>query len=85
MFVTHGGLFSKDGVTLKDIQAIDRNREPSNQGLMCELLWSDPIKANGRAPSKRGCGIGFGPDVAKKFLEENNLGIYIPICEFNPL
>jgi serine/threonine-protein phosphatase 5 len=52
---------------------------------MCELLWSDPIKENGRAPSKRGCGIGFGPDVAKKFLEENNLGKYIPICEFNPL
>ena len=65
VFVTHGGLFSKDGVTLKDIQALDRFREPPNVGIMCELLWSDPIKENGRAVSKRGCGTGFGPDVAK--------------------
>jgi serine/threonine-protein phosphatase 5 len=43
---------------------------------MCELLWSDPIKGKGRAPSKRGCGIGFGPDVAAKFLADNGLGNY---------
>ena len=43
---------------------------------MCELLWSDPIKENGSAPSKRGCGIGFGPDVAKEFLSNNKLGNY---------
>jgi serine/threonine-protein phosphatase 5 len=59
---------------LKDINNIYRFGEPPSTGLMCELLWSDPIKAKGRSPSKRGCGIGFGPDVAKKFLEENNLG-----------
>ena len=41
---------------------------------MCDILWSDPIKENGRKPSKRGCGIGFGPDVAANFLKENNLG-----------
>ena len=76
--MTHGGLFSKDGVTIKDIQALDRFREPPNTGIMCELLWSDPIKASGRQPSKRGCGIGFGPDVAKRFLEENGLGKLFP-------
>jgi len=69
--VVHGGLFSKDGVTIEDIQAINRFREPPSMGIMCEILWSDPTKELGRHPSKRGCGVGFGPDIAKKFLEEN--------------
>ena len=38
----HGGLFKEDGVTLKDIREIDRNRQPPDEGLMCDLLWSDP-------------------------------------------
>jgi len=50
---------------LKDINNIYRFGEPPSTGLMCELLWSDPTKNKGRSPSKRGCGIGFGPDVAK--------------------
>ena len=29
---------------------------------------------NGRHPSKRGVGLSFGPDIAKNFLEFNNLG-----------
>ena len=41
---------------------------------MCEILWSDPCKMNGRQPSKRGVGLCFGPDIAKKFLDDNNLG-----------
>lgn len=40
---------------------------------MCELLWSDPQPYNGRAASKRGVGIQFGPDVTKEFLKTNNL------------
>lgn len=42
-------------------------------GIMCELLWSDPQPQNGRAPSKRGVGVQFGPDITKKFLEKNKL------------
>jgi len=56
VLVMHGGLFSKDGVTLDDIRKIDRVREPPNEGLMCELLWSDPSDIDGRQPSKRGVG-----------------------------
>jgi len=40
---------------------------------MCECLWSDPDDENGRHPSKRGIAIRFGPDVTKRFLEDNNL------------
>lgn len=73
ILVMHGGLFSKDNVTLDDLRGIDRNRQPPEEGLMCELLWSDPQPQNGRAPSKRGVGIQFGPDVTKAFLAHNNL------------
>ena len=57
----HGGLFSKDNVTLDDIRKIERNRQPPEDGLMCELMWSDPQYPNGRSESKRGVGVQFGP------------------------
>ena len=38
-FVVHGGLFSKDGVTLDEIRNIDRiGRQPGQEGLMCMPL-----------------------------------------------
>lgn len=61
VLVLHGGLFSSDGVTLDDIRAINRNQQPPDSGLMCELLWSDPQPVPGRSPSKRGVGVAFGP------------------------
>lgn len=73
VLVMHGGLFSSDDVTLDDLRKIDRNRQPPDEGLMCELLWSDPMAGQGRAPSKRGVGIQFGPDVTRRFLESNGL------------
>ena len=37
-FVVHGGLFSKDGVTLEDIRKLDRiGKQPGTEGLMCEV------------------------------------------------
>lgn len=69
----HGGLFSRDDVTLQEIREIDRNRQPPDEGLMCELLWSDPQPQMGRAPSKRGVGVQFGPDVTQNFLTTNSL------------
>jgi len=80
----HGGLFSSDDVTLDDIRAVDRNRQPPEEGIMCELLWSDPQPQNGRAPSKRGVGIQFGPDVTLKFIEKNNLDYVIRSHEVKP-
>jgi len=73
ILVMHGGLFSKDGVTLDDIRKTERNRQPPDEGIMCELLWSDPQPMFGRAPSKRGVGCQFGPDVTRNFLSKNNL------------
>ena len=73
ILVVHGGLFSKDGVTLEEIRNIKRFKEVPESGIMCELLWSDPSKINGRHPSNRGVAITFGPDVVKNFLKTNKL------------
>lgn len=77
VFVVHGGLFSVDGVKLSDIRTIDRFCEPPEEGLMCEILWSDPQPQPGRGPSKRGVGLSFGGDVTKRFLQENNLDLVV--------
>lgn len=77
IFVVHGGLFSVDGVKLSEIRAIDRFCEPPEEGLMCELLWSDPQPFPGRGPSKRGVGLSFGGDVTKRFLEDNKLDLVV--------
>lgn len=77
VLVMHGGLFSKDDITLKDIENIYRNRQPPEVGPMCDILWSDPQDAPGRSPSKRGVGVQFGPDVTNKFIELNNLDYII--------
>ncbi|KAI3787345.1 hypothetical protein L1987_41751 [Smallanthus sonchifolius] len=77
IFIVHGGLFSTDGVKLSDIRAIDRFCEPPEEGLMCEILWSDPQPNPGRGPSKRGVGLSFGGDVTKRFLKDNNLDLVV--------
>ncbi|XP_047335066.1 serine/threonine-protein phosphatase 5-like [Impatiens glandulifera] len=77
IFIVHGGLFSVDGVKLSEIKAIDRFCEPPEEGLMCELLWSDPQPQLGRGPSKRGVGLSFGGDVTKRFLQDNNLDLVV--------
>jgi len=77
ILVLHGGLFSNDGVKLADIQKLNRFQQIPESGLMCEMLWSDPHDVNGRAPSKRGVGCHFGPDVTRKFLDDNGLDLLI--------
>lgn len=75
----HGGLFSDDKTSLDDIRKLDRHsqRQPGQQGLMMEMLWTDPQPQNGRGPSKRGVGMQFGPDVTKLFCEKNGLDAVI--------
>ncbi|GAA5833510.1 hypothetical protein JCM3766R1_002562 [Sporobolomyces carnicolor] len=75
-FVVHGGLFSKDSVTLEDIRKVPRKtlKQPGQDGcLMAEMLWCDPQDAPGRGPSKRGIGLGFGPDVTRRWTELNEI------------
>ncbi len=78
VFVTHGGLSTQDGgVSLDEINAINRFQEPPQSGLMSDLMWSDPQPQLGRSPSKRGLGYSFGPDYTRAFLDKNNLQLVI--------
>ncbi|EED22035.1 protein phosphatase-1, putative [Talaromyces stipitatus ATCC 10500] len=79
-FCVHGGL-SPELYTLQDIQAIDRFREPPSHGLMCDLLWADPLENFGQEKTGeyfvnnhiRGCSYSFSYSAACNFLEKNNL------------
>ena len=77
VFVVHGGLFSRDDVTLDELRTLNRFREPPDEGPMCEMLWSDPQPGLGRAPSKRGVGVAFGADVTRNFLQRNGLELVV--------
>jgi len=77
VFVTHGGLPVRPGVTLDDIRNVRRGCEPPESGLMSDLLWSDPQPFPGKAPSKRGVGYSFGPDITEAFLGHNNLSLLV--------
>jgi serine/threonine-protein phosphatase 5 len=77
VFVVHGGLFSKNDVEIADINKVNRFQDIPDEGLMSEMLWSDPMEGPGRAASKRGIGVAFGPDVTKNFLQKNKLDLII--------
>jgi serine/threonine-protein phosphatase 5 len=85
IFCSHGGLFSKNNVTLDDLKKLHRVRQPPEDGLMCDLLWADPQVQNGRFPSKRGVGLQFGPDVTENFLKTNGLSYVVRSHEVKPL
>ncbi|KAK9718606.1 3',5'-cyclic-nucleotide phosphodiesterase (PDEase) (3':5'-CNP) [Basidiobolus ranarum] len=76
----HGGL-SPELETLEDLRSINRFREPPTRGLMCDLLWADPLEEFGAERGNdffihnhvRGCSYYFSYHAACAFLEKNNL------------
>jgi len=76
----HGGL-SPELHTLDDLKSIDRFREPPTHGLMCDILWADPLEEFGQEKTSeyfvhnhvRGCSFFFSYPAACAFLEKNNL------------
>ncbi|KAK5137722.1 3',5'-cyclic-nucleotide phosphodiesterase (PDEase) (3':5'-CNP) [Meristemomyces frigidus] len=76
----HGGL-SPELHTLDDLRSLDRFREPPTHGLMCDILWADPLEEFGQEKTQeyfvhnhvRGCSYFFSYPAACAFLEKNNL------------
>ncbi|KAG0206904.1 3',5'-cyclic-nucleotide phosphodiesterase (PDEase) (3':5'-CNP) [Mortierella sp. GBA30] len=76
----HGGL-SPELTTLDDFRQINRFREPPTHGLMCDLLWSDPLEDFGQETTNeyfvhnhvRGCSYYYTYHAVCAFLERNNL------------
>ncbi|EIW74350.1 Metallo-dependent phosphatase [Coniophora puteana RWD-64-598 SS2] len=76
----HGGI-SPELMTIDDLRRLDRFREPPTEGLMCDILWSDPVEDFGEEKSKqnfihnhvRGCSYFFTYQAVCQFLDRNNL------------
>lgn len=76
----HGGL-SPEFLTMDDIRNVDRFHEPPTHGLMCDILWADPVENFGSEKTHesflhnhvRGCSYFFTYAATCKFLERNNL------------
>ncbi len=63
LFMVHGGIPTE----IKKLEnLINANNEIT---LLEELLWNDPMDEIGRAPSPRGAGYLFGPDITESFLK----------------
>lgn len=68
IFCIHGGLSPKL-FSLEQIQTIQRPTEIPDDGLLCDLLWSDPNnKISGWRENDRGISYIFGIDVVDRFL-----------------
>ncbi|PVV04976.1 hypothetical protein BB560_000503 [Smittium megazygosporum] len=79
----HGGI-GPELHSLDDFKKINRFVEPPTHGLMCDLLWADPIEDFGREKGKsasslfvnnhaRGCSYYYTYRAVSEFLERNNL------------
>lgn len=83
-FCVHGGI-SPELKSLEDLRKLNRFREPPTRGLMCDLLWADPIETydddddgdnfNGGfvRNSVRGCSYSFTFKASCDFLKRTGL------------
>ena len=71
----HGGL-SPSLNQLSQISRIMRPTDVPDQGLLCDLLWSDPDKeVAGWGENDRGVSFTFGADVVSEFLDKHDLDL----------
>jgi len=71
----HGGL-SPDLTNLEQITRIMRPTEVPDEGLLCDLLWSDPDKdIKGWAENERGVSYVYGQEIVASFLKKHELDL----------
>jgi serine/threonine-protein phosphatase PP1 catalytic subunit len=71
----HGGL-SPEMDSLDQIRAIERPADVPDQGLLCDLLWSDPDRdTKGWGDNDRGVSYTFGADRVTEFLKKHDLDL----------
>ena len=75
IFCMHGGL-SPELSHFKQILDLRRPTDIPDEGLLCDLLWSDPDPyLQGWVHSMRGVSYQFGHDVVDAFLEKHDLDL----------
>jgi len=73
----HGGL-SPDLRNLNQVTEIPRPTDIPDQGLLCDLLWSDPDKdVQDFDENDRGVSVIFGEKVVQDFNRKNDLDLII--------
>jgi serine/threonine-protein phosphatase PP1 catalytic subunit len=82
----HGGL-SKDMKNLDPVKSIQRPAKIPENGVLCDLLWSDPsplssaelfnIKANEWGDNDRGVSYIFSETVVKRMIEKLELDLIV--------
>jgi len=78
----HGGLSqqmldSRERVRDQVLQ-IQRPADIPDQGLLCDLLWSDPHPdLVGFGSNDRGVSVSFGTDIVKKFLQKEDMDLIV--------
>jgi serine/threonine-protein phosphatase PP1 catalytic subunit len=69
----HGGI-SPELFSLEQLKKIARPTDIPDQGLLCDLVWSDPDKdVKGWGPNDRGISVTFSQSVIEKFLSSQDL------------
>lgn len=70
----HGGI-SPELFSLEQLKKIARPTDIPDQGLLCDLLWSDPDKdvKGGWGPNDRGISVVFSQSTIDKFLKNMDL------------
>ncbi len=75
IFIVHGGL-SPELKTVEQLQKIMRPTDVPEEGLLCDILWSDPDEnASGWGANDRGVSVTFNEKVLKNFLDKNELDL----------
>jgi serine/threonine-protein phosphatase 4 catalytic subunit len=74
IFCVHGGL-SPNIKDVNDLNSIDRIKEVPQEGVMCDILWSDPDVIEGWSVSARGAGYLFGRDTVEAFCFNNGFSL----------
>lgn len=75
IFCMHGGL-SPDLTNLAQILDIERPTDVPDEGLLCDLLWSDPDPdVPGWGYNARGVSYTFGRDIVSEFLAAHDLDL----------
>ena len=77
IFCVHAGL-SPDLTSPDVINRIQRPLEVPEEGIVCDLLWSDPEHGiTGWAENDRGVSYTFGADIVSSFLQRNDLDLVV--------
>jgi len=75
IFCVHAGL-SPEFNRISELQKVERTRNIPTEGILCDILWSEPDDINGWNVIPKGAGWAFGSDIVEKvfflIVNENN-------------